>query len=108
MSLTSEFEYNGNEFSGVVFTYSDEVVKMVFDGSGPSLEKTKELLRKFVDDAKAGNYATVKFVRGSSISTESDDRVSFVVAKYEKTGSGYVDFSLPIDLCLPAFESLIQ
>jgi len=111
MSLASSFEFDGEIFTGVSFVYSDGAVKMNFSASGFTLERTKKLIKKFVDDAKNKKYATIAFGStndGITVATEEEDKVTFTVSKYEKRGTGDLELSLPLNVCLPAFESLIQ
>lgn len=56
MSLTSEFEMDGDDFNGVKFTYSDGVVEFEFCGYLWDIEETKERFGRFLRNAKNGEF----------------------------------------------------
>ncbi|AGV01380.1 hypothetical protein C8_31 [Cannes 8 virus] len=109
MSLTASLEMDGDDFNGVCFTYTDGVVKMEFSGCLWSLNETKEILKKFLDEAKAGKFSHIEFEgsNGESSISHSGGEVSFSVAKYGGNGSGDMSFSLPLSMCVSAIESVL-
>ncbi|AMQ10527.1 hypothetical protein [Brazilian marseillevirus] len=108
MSLTSEYEFDGDDFNGASFTYSDGILNLHFSGSRWELEETKEKFRELVSNLKEGKSTTIEFEgwNGCSVITAKPSQVSFCVSKYGGAGSGDIDFSLPLEKCVSAFENL--
>nr|WNL49557.1 hypothetical protein MarFTMF_041 [Marseillevirus sp.] len=108
MSLTSEFEMDGDDFNGVKFTYSDGVVEFEFCGYLWDIEETKERFGRFLRNAKNGELSIVEFENsnGDSSITHKNGRIHFNVSKYGGNGSGDLSVTLPLELCIPALENL--
>nr|WQM86848.1 hypothetical protein [Marseillevirus cajuinensis] len=108
MSVTSEFEMDGDDFNGVRFTYSDGVSKMAFSGCRWDIEETKEKFRLFLEKAEQGQFATVEFEgsNGESSVSHNKGRVCFSVSKYGGNGSGDMSVTLPLELCIPALKNV--
>lgn len=108
MSLTSEFEMDGDDFNGVRFTYSDGVVSTNFFGLLWDILETKRRFRSFLEKAKKGEFANIEFegCNGESSVCHNKGFVSFSVSKYGGDGCGDLSVTLPLDLCIPALENV--
>ncbi|AQQ73873.1 hypothetical protein [Kurlavirus BKC-1] len=108
MSLTSEFEMDGDDFNGVRFIYSDGVVKTNFSGHLWDILETKQRFRAFLEKAKRGEFTCIEFegCNGESSVYHNKGFVSFTVSKYGGSGCGDLSVTLPLDLCIPALENV--
>lgn len=108
MSLTSDFEMDGDDFNGVRFIYSDGVVLTNFFGLLWDILETKRRFRSFLEKAKKGEFANIVFegCNGESSVCHSKGFVSFTVSKYGGNGCGDLSVTLPLNMCIPALENV--
>ncbi|AEA07295.1 conserved hypothetical protein [Lausannevirus] len=108
MSLISEFTMDGDEFVGVAFKYTDGIVNMEFGGYRWGLEKTKKKFAELLKEVKEGKNCYLEFEgwNGQSVINVLNSKVTFSVAKHGGSGSGDMEFTLPLNKCIAAFENL--